>query len=181
MTTSEAQSFKRAASCFGLGRYLYKLSEAWVSLDEYRQPIEYPRLPEWALHMKADGSLDSSSSVRRGAIQHCPIDQRVTMRIEDVRGLVGEGIYGEILWRIARARKDNAIPNAQVQSNVVEAMERASRGVRKARSLSESAIDTEVVSVLDRLRIPSMNAIPNLAALKELVRELEQLAGTPAA
>ena len=81
------------------------------------------------------------------------------MRIEEVRGLVGEGIYFEILWRIARARKANAIPNAQIQANVVEAMERASRGVRKARSLSESAIDTEVVSVLDRLHIKSMDAI----------------------
>jgi hypothetical protein len=60
-------------------------------------------------------------------------------------------------------------------------MERASRGVRKARSLSELAIDTEVVSVLDRLHIPSMDAIPNLAALKEFVKELEQPAGSPAA
>ncbi len=72
-------------------------------------------------------------------------------------------------------------PYAQIQANVLEAMERASRGVRKARSLSESAIDTVVVSVLDRLHIPSMDAIPNLAALKELVKELEQLAGSPAA
>jgi hypothetical protein len=53
---------------------------------------------------------------------------------------VGEGIYSEILWRIARARKANAIPNPQIQANVVEAMERASRAVLKARSLSESAI-----------------------------------------
>ena len=60
-------------------------------------------------------------------------------------------------------------------------MERASRGVRKARSISESVSDTAVVSVLDRLGIQSMDAIPNLAILKELVRELERLAGNPAA
>jgi hypothetical protein len=34
MTAAEAQAFKRSASCFGLGRYLYNLSEMWVSLDD---------------------------------------------------------------------------------------------------------------------------------------------------
>jgi len=60
-------------------------------------------------------------------------------------------------------------------------MERAPRGVRKARSISQSISDTVVVSVLDRLGIQSMDAIPNVATLKELVRELERLAGSPAA
>jgi hypothetical protein len=35
--------------------------------------------------------------------------------------------------------------------------------------------------VLGRLGIQSMDAIPKLAVLKELVRELERLAGSPAA
>src|SRR6266567_3709767 len=49
MTTAEAQAFKRAASCYGLGRYLYNLAELWVPLNEYRQPVEFPKLPHWAL------------------------------------------------------------------------------------------------------------------------------------
>jgi hypothetical protein len=181
MTASEAQAFKRAASCFGLGRYLYKLSEVWVPLNEYRQPIEFPRLPDWALPKIDPDRALSSSGAKRGSIQHGPIDQRVTTKIEELRGIVGDPIFGEILWRIARARNANAIPNSQLQSNVAEAMERAFRGVRKARLVSESVSDTEVVSVLDCLQIQSMDAIPNLAALKELVRELERLAGSPAA
>jgi hypothetical protein len=177
----EAQSFKRAASCFGLGRYLYNLSEVWVPLNEHRQPIEYPRLPEWALPKNPAGRRENESGSPRGTIPHGPIDQRITAKIEEFRDIVGDPIFGEILWRIARARKANAIPNSQLQSNVAEAMERASRGVRKARSVSESVSDTEVVSVLDRLQIQSMDAIPNLATLRELVRELERLAGSPAA
>jgi len=177
----EAQAFKRAATCFGLGRYLYNLSEVWVSLDEHRQPIEYPKLPDWALPKSNPDRPLSPTGAKRAPIQHGPIDQRVTTRIEELRSTVGDPIFGEILWRIARARKANAIPNAQLQANVADAMERASRGLRKAKSLSESAIDREVASVLDRLLIPSMDAIPNLATLKQLVRELEQLTGTPAA
>ena len=49
MTTAEAQAFKRAASCYGLGRYLYNLAEMWVPLNEHRQPFEFPSLPQWAL------------------------------------------------------------------------------------------------------------------------------------
>src|SRR5215469_6094035 len=34
----EAQAFKRACSCFGLGRYFYSFAELWVDLNENRQP-----------------------------------------------------------------------------------------------------------------------------------------------
>src|SRR6201997_4889713 len=49
MTSAEAQAFKRSASCYGLGRYLYNFAEMWVPLNEYRQPVEFPKLPHWAL------------------------------------------------------------------------------------------------------------------------------------
>ena len=48
-TAAEAQAFKRACSCFGLGRYLYDLGGQWVDLDEKKRPVETPRLPVWAL------------------------------------------------------------------------------------------------------------------------------------
>ena len=48
-TAAEAQGFKRACSCFGLGRYLYDLEGQWVDLDEKKRPLETPRLPDWAL------------------------------------------------------------------------------------------------------------------------------------
>ena len=47
-TAAEAQAFKRACSCFGLGRYLYDLEGQWVDLDEKKRPLETPRLPDWA-------------------------------------------------------------------------------------------------------------------------------------
>src|ERR1041384_5815606 len=37
-TSAEAQSFKRACSCFGLGRYLYYFAGTWVDLDQHRRP-----------------------------------------------------------------------------------------------------------------------------------------------
>jgi hypothetical protein len=182
MTTAEAQAFKRAASCYGLGRYLYNLAEMWVPLNEHRQPFEFPSLPQWALP-KTGAPVKShpASGPHPATVQRGPIDQRITGKIEGFRRILGDPIYGEILWRVARTQKANAIPNAQLQTSVAEAMERASRGIRKAHSLAESIGDTQFVSVLDRLHIGSMTTIQNLDALKHLVSELEGLAGQPAA
>src|ERR1700751_4849180 len=47
MTSAEAQAFKRACSCFGLGRYFYDFAEMWVDIDENKQPKNVPSLPAW--------------------------------------------------------------------------------------------------------------------------------------
>ena len=183
MTAAEAQAFKRSASCFGLGRYLYNLPETWVSLDDRGKPIKLPALPAWALpkgNLPA-GKANQACGPKPPVVQRGPIDQETTNKIEGFRRSLGDPIYAEILWRVARARQANAIANAQLQATVVEAMERASRGIRKTQSLAESIGDTQFVSVLDRLHIRSMSAIPNLEALMQLVSELEEVAARSAA
>src|SRR5207237_2253578 len=49
MTSADAQAFKRACSCFGLGRYFYDFNPLWVDLDQNRQPRKTPALPLWAI------------------------------------------------------------------------------------------------------------------------------------
>jgi hypothetical protein len=49
MTSADAQAFKRACSCFGLGRYFYDIQAVWVDLDQNRQPVRTPTLLAWAL------------------------------------------------------------------------------------------------------------------------------------
>ena len=49
MTSADAQAFKRACSCFGLGRYFYDFRAPWVDLDQHRQPVKTPTLPAWAI------------------------------------------------------------------------------------------------------------------------------------
>jgi hypothetical protein len=182
MTAAEAQAFKRACSCFGLGRYLYNFIEMWVPLNEYRQPVEFPKLPHWALPKgNITGKTHPAAGSRPPAVQRGPIDQKTTVRIEGFRRILGDPIYGEILWRVAHARQASAIPNTQLQANVAEAMERASRGFSKAHSFAEQIGETSFIAILDRLRIGSMMAIPRLEMLKTLVAELEQEAARTAA
>jgi len=43
-----SDAFKRAAVMFGIGRYLYKLPNVWVELDEFKHIKNAPELPKWA-------------------------------------------------------------------------------------------------------------------------------------
>lgn len=182
MTSAEAQAFKRAASCYGLGRYLYNFAEMWVPLNEHRQPVQFPTLPRWALPKAGTaGKSHPAAGPRPATVQRGPIDQKTTARIEGFRRILGDQIYGEILWRAAHARRANEIPNAQLQAEIADAMERTSRGIHKASSLGEQIGDATLIAIMDRLRIKSMTTIPTLESLKSLVTELEREAARLAA
>ena len=47
MTAAEAQAFKRALSCFGLGRYFYDFDAPWVDIDDKSRPKKTPTVPAW--------------------------------------------------------------------------------------------------------------------------------------
>jgi hypothetical protein len=136
MTKAQAQAFKRACICFGLGRYLYNFAEMWVPLNEYRQPLNLPSLPQWALPTALRGQKQSNSRPPTD-LQRGPIDQKATAKIEGFRRILGDPIYREILRRIAHTERADGIPNAQIQQEVAEAVERAARGIRKANYLAE--------------------------------------------
>jgi hypothetical protein len=180
MTSALAQAFKRACVCFGLGRYLYNFAEMWVPLNEKRQPMTFPQLPKWALP-KVFGGGGRAYPARPVAAPRGPIDHKMTARIEGFRRVLGNDIYREVLWRAADAGKAEAIPNAQLQQNVMGAMERAARGIRRANFVAEQIGETPFIAVLDRLKISSMADIPRLEALKALVAELEREVLRPAA
>src|SRR5215472_1485902 len=72
-TAAEAQAFKRACACFGLGRYLYDLEGGWVDLDNRRHPKSTPKLPDWALpERRATNGANQKSANPNG---HTPQDR----------------------------------------------------------------------------------------------------------
>jgi hypothetical protein len=167
----------------GLGNLEGSILIGIVSIDGEGKPTRLPTLPNWALPRTNSGIGESNPACgpQPQGIQRGPIDQETTARIERFRRVLGDPIYGEILWRIARVRLANAIPNAQLQSAVADAMERASRGVRKAHTLAEQIGESSFIAILDRLRIESMTTIPSIERLKTLVADLEQEAARTAA
>jgi hypothetical protein len=129
MTSAEAQAFKRACSCFGLGRYFYNFAEMWVDVNEYKQPKQQPKLPLWALPVAEKGQASTakngvtderpSSSNRAGPIPKRPLDAGVTEKIASCRSDLGPTLYENILVRVARVRSPRDIANQKLQQVVL--------------------------------------------------------------
>jgi hypothetical protein len=172
VTAADAQAFKRACSCFGLGRYLYRFGETRVRLNSRGEPIASPTLPEWAL---PPGMTMAQANGLAGDMRG-PVDQRLTAEIEGFRGTLGEPIYAEILRRAGHSRDARTIPNAERQKQTIEKMQAAARGFERLRQLAEMAGDAQFFAVAERFKIASVTELPSLAALKQLVEDLESLA-----
>jgi hypothetical protein len=171
VTAADAQAFKRACSCFGLGRYLYRFEETWVHLDQRGEPVAIPVLPAWALPPGVTMAPAAGQAIdARG-----PVDHKLTAEIEGYRNTVGEHIYAEILRRAGHSRDARTIPNAERQKNVVEWMQATARGYERLHALAGMAGDAQFGVILRNLNIASTRHLPSLSALKQLVADLEAI------
>jgi hypothetical protein len=171
VTAADAQAFKRACSCFGLGRYLYSFGETWVQLNQRGEPVALPVLPAWALPPGVTVQPISGPAVDvRG-----PVDHRLTSEIEGFRSALGVDIYQEILRRAGHSRDARTIPNADRQKSVVEWMQAAARGFERLHGLVETAGDARFIAAMDSLKFSTTTCLPSLAALKQLIEELEAI------
>jgi hypothetical protein len=177
-TSAEAQAFKRACSHFGLGRYLYRFKEVWVSLDRNSVPKTLPILPAWAL---PPGWVPSPTPDQGQSDVRGPIDHRLTSRIITFQRVLGEALFLEILERAGHSNTAKNIPNAERQKNVAQWMEAAVRGLERARSLAQKVGEARFVSVMDTLKIESTASVPSLDTLKCLVDTLESISDQHAA
>jgi hypothetical protein len=173
VTAADAQAFKRACSCFGLGRYLYRFEETWVHLNGRGELVALPILPEWAL----PPGVTMAPANGQGVDVRGPVDHKLTADIEGFRGTLGADIYAEILRRAGHSNDARTIPNADRQKNVVEWMQAAARGFERLHGLVETAGDARFIAAMDNLKFATSTCLPSLAALKQLVEELEAITG----
>lgn len=167
VTAAEAQAFARACSCFGLGRYLYRISERWVDLGRRGLPKRLPALPLWA--------LPPDVVIEHGAEPKGPIDPKLTGKIEAYRKKLGVGIYTEVLSRTGFSHDARLIPNAKRQKEALRWMEAAARGCDRLRRLSSKDGADHLDSLLQHLKIDTIEDIPSLEALRFVVDTLESV------
>jgi hypothetical protein len=173
VTAADAQAFKRACSCFGLGRYLYRFEETWVHLNRRGEPVALPVLPEWALPPGVTVQPRAGKPIDvRG-----PVDHKLTAEIESFRSTLGMDIYQEILRRAGHSINARTIPNADRQKDVVEWMEAAGRGFERLHGLVKLAGEARFIATMDNLKFSTTKGLPSLAALKQLIEELEAITG----
>src|SRR5438270_12581599 len=135
-TAAEAQAFKRACACFGLGRYLYYFTGTWVDLDERKRPKSVPELAGWATRA---GWLEGLRPTCASKVQPQHSGNRagangrsVVREIEDMEFSIGKRMYRGLLKSVAGVWNPKDILDQAIQEKVLAHMQAAERGFRRA-------------------------------------------------
>ncbi|MGD0466758.1 MAG: Rad52/Rad22 family DNA repair protein [Terriglobales bacterium] len=193
-TAAEAQAFKRACSCFGLGRYLYHFTGVWVDLDERKRPKNIPQLFGWATPQGwQEGSRPGqaakttlSNPIPSGTADPRPTPSGRGVSAEDANALVcqiqamaeplGWRLYRGLLKTSARVWNPTEIRDADVLRKVLEQMQSAERGLRRLEAALDRVGPETLVPILRSLRLNSLNQVDCLESLKKVVLEAERVA-----
>lgn len=188
LTAAEAQAFKRAAVCFGLGRYLYYFTGTWVDLDDHKRPKTVPRLTGWATPARWRQGLRPSCACKQEPSKGTTAGNGgntqqngrrvagggdVVGEIERMENVVGKRMYRGLLKSVARVWNPRDIQDRSIQEKALAQMQAAERGLRRAEAAREKAGLGAFAQVLGSLRLSSLDQVDNLKTLQEIVVALE--------
>jgi hypothetical protein len=198
-TSAEAQAFKRACCCFGLGRYLYHFTGTWVDLDDRKRPKITPKLAGWATpqgwrkglrpHREAeqqssrpvDNAKTAGESQRRqdGLVpqeEHADI----VRQIEAMAAPLGRGLYRGLLKAVARVWNPSQVQDAPLLQKVLAQMQAADRGLRQLDAALDKTGPDQLATILRSVNLKSLEQVDNLETLQKVVLALEAKAGSTA-
>jgi hypothetical protein len=192
-TSAEAQAFKRACSCFGLGRYLYYFTGAWVDLDQNKRLKAKPQLAGWATpkgwreglrpNQVAFPNNGENSSRKNQALGTSNIKTKTQAssslihEIEQMRESLGGYMYRGLL-RLEKAWKPEQIQDAASRRKTLERMHAAARGLQRLQAALTRVNEQRLPAILSALKIRSIERVDNLETLHKLVLELETAASS---
>jgi hypothetical protein len=190
-TSAEAQAFKRACACFGLGRYLYHFTGTWVDLDERKRPKTTPQLAGWAtpegwreglrpyhhLDRLSARCCTESGTARRtqGKQSGVPVDNRPAMvhEIEAMKKPLGRSLYRGILKAVGRIWQPSDIQDLAVLEKVLAQMQAAVRALQHLETALAKTGSEPLNVILRSLNVRSLNHVNDLETLQKIVRALE--------
>jgi hypothetical protein len=192
-TAAEAQAFKRACSCLGLGRYLYDLEGQWVDLDEKKRPLEMPRLPDWA-RSKTQQPVGRAGPVNRNGAgsQEKPNGQATAKNgrgglyrdelLGHVKALcetVGFSLSRTVLKTVANVEDAGKIREMAKLTVVFEKLQDLARGVERLGAAVSKSGEQRYSTLCREMNLASdsVDDIPDRGTLRQLLQTLEAEAG----
>jgi hypothetical protein len=190
-TSAEAQAFKRACSCFGLGRYFYHFTGTWVDMDDRKRPKNVPKLAGWATPegwlrglrpvTRNDPKSSERANAANGGNGQAPHDGNsasaqggsLVRDIEQMEQTLGKRMYRGLLKTLARVWNPSDIQDPAIQQKVLAHMQAAERGFRRAEVARDKAGLAAFAGILGSLKVSSLDQVDNLKALQEIVIALE--------
>ena len=176
-TRAEAQAFKRACACFGLGRYLYDLDKVWEDLDQYNRPVREPNLPDWAIptHLRRQPEAQTRrqsaapTQPRQGLVQ-----QETLAHVKQLCETVGFGLSKFALQKYGGGTDASKIGFAKL-TTVLEKLTDLAKGVERLRGASAKLGDGRYSAICRELNLASdsLDDIPDRGALSELLNRVE--------
>jgi hypothetical protein len=174
-TRAEAQAFKRACACFGLGRYLYDLDATWVDLDQYNRPVHVPSLPDWALpgYAQREAQRQAVRSQRTEPRQSLVRDELLA-KVQELREKVGYSLSLYVMNKYAGGTEPEKIGHAKL-TIVFEKLTDIGNGIDRLRRAAAIIGDSRYATICRELNLASesIDDIPDRDALKLLLGRVE--------
>jgi hypothetical protein len=186
-TRAEAQAFKRACACFGLGRYLYDLDKTWVDLDQSNRPAYTPSLPEWALpasrqpQQRAPTQAPKTSSSGNSAPRNGLVRDEALATITTLCEKVGFSLAQSTLQKYGGTTDLKRLGYAKL-TLVLDKLTDLSRGIERLVA-GRVALGDAAYGVLCRelnLASDNIDDIPDRDTLRVLVERVEEQARSKA-
>jgi hypothetical protein len=188
----EAQAFKRAASCFGLGRYLYYFEGQLVDLDERKRPRIVPGLPPWATPegwckgvrptMPCPGKSNGQGTAGHIADNNNPENTQfsdLVRQIEEMAKPLGCRLYRGVLRTQAKVWNPDQISDVVLQRKVLDQMQSAERGLERLHAALSKVGPVPLERTLRSLNVRSLDHLDSLEMLKRVVIRVEAAASAP--
>ena len=194
-TSAEAQAFKRASCCLGLGRYLYHFTGIWVDLDARKRPKTVPKLfgwatpEEWRKGLRPERDAPSSDraakpastngskpSQSRNGAAHADTSGLVS-RIEAMSEALGKRMFRGLLRTVACVWNPREIQDPALLEKVLKHMQGAERGLRRLDAALNKTGPEPLRPILHFLNLQSLEQVDNLETLQKIVLAMEAKAG----
>lgn len=192
-TSAQAQAFKRACSCFGLGRYLYSFPGQWLELDEQMRPLTPPQLEPWAtpegwmrglrpqplplkpvsppLPVPVANQQGNSNRPFRSTLQN------VIPQILKLEADLGRSMYRGLLKTVARVWDPTEIRQMTLQHRVLAHMLGAKRGLERYHAAAGKLSAPLLKEILQSCDVRAIEDVGDMETLRVVVEALESAVG----
>jgi hypothetical protein len=172
-TRAEAQAFKRACSCFGLGRYLYDFDTLWVDLDQTGRPVHAPNLPDWALPGYARRERERQTGKDRPAKQNI-VQQETLAKVKELCGKVGHSLSRFVLNKYGGVTEPGKVGFAKL-TIVLDKLTDIANGIDRLRKAGDTIGGQRYAAICREMNFASesIDDIPDRVALRNLLARVE--------